>query len=151
MEGPGGRATPRRPWLVRLGRVTRSPVFALWNRTRPRRRCDTADIRCAGRQRRSRDKELITLGRGIAAAHAFTRKGIDVGIRSDEAVAECSQENDDQVLFVIRQAEFSHRHVDIVRDLGHRPAVYFFRFSNILAMSGSNLKWKHVAGIVEMD
>jgi len=108
-------------------------AFVLWNRTRPGRWRDIADGRRAGRKRRSRDKEVVTLPRrrtigicGGVARHATAGKGINVGIRCREAVRERLQESDYQVLFVIGQSEHSNRHVDIVRDLRHRPAVYFF-------------------------
>ena len=51
---------------------------------------------------------------------------------------------------VIRQHEISDRHVEIVRDLRHRPAVHFFCLSR-RAVSGSNFERKHVPRVVEMD
>jgi hypothetical protein len=60
------------------------------------------------------------------------------------------QESRDQVLLVIRQAEITDRHVDVVRDLGHGPAVHLFRRS-LRAVSGRDVLRKHVARVVEMD
>jgi hypothetical protein len=60
------------------------------------------------------------------ACHTPTRKGIPVGVRCCETVRERLHEGHNQILLVIRQAEIADRHVDIVRDLWHRPAVHFF-------------------------
>src|SRR4029077_692685 len=146
----GARATPMRPCFARLSSAFASAVqsFALWNRRIGYRR-DAADLRYAGRKRRSRDEELITLGCCRTAGHASTRKGIDVGKRCCETVRECLHEDHEQVLLPIRQAEITDRHVEVVRDLGHGPAVYFFSRS-CRAVSGSDVKLKNIACIVEM-
>jgi hypothetical protein len=124
---------------------------ALWNRARTGRRRDSADSRCAWRQRRRRrNKKLIPLGRRRTTGHALTRKGIDIRVRSREAIRQCLQEGNDLVLLLIRQAEFTRRPVNIVRNLGHGPAVHFFGRS-CRAVSGSDREWKHVARIVEVD
>src|SRR6266446_7533335 len=113
-------------------------AFALWNRIRRGQRRGLADRSCAERQRRRRDKEVVTLPRrrtigicGGVARHATARKGVNVWVGADagvswvEAVRERLHESHDQIFLVIRQAEHSNRHVDVVRDLGHRPAIYF--------------------------
>src|SRR5438876_11515798 len=118
--------------LVRGGRETErsvsrppSSVSPLRNgRTRERR--DAADRRCAGRKRRRGDEELIPLGRRRTTEHACTRKRVPVGKRCCEPVREGLQEGHDLVLLQIRQGEIPGRHVEIVPDLGHRPAVHFF-------------------------
>src|SRR6266478_522435 len=118
------RATPMRPYFVR---TRPSHLFALPNRVWTRERRKAADSRWAGRKRpRSRDKKLITLGRSRTTGHASTRKGIPVGERSRETIGERLQERDNLVFFCIGQIEITNCHVDIVRHLGPRPAVYFF-------------------------
>jgi hypothetical protein len=82
--------------------------------------------------------------------HALTREGIDVRIWCCETVREGLQEDHDQILLLIRQAEITDRHVDVVRDLGHGPAVHLFNRSR-RAVSRRDVKRKHVARIVEMD
>ena len=89
------------------------------------------------------------MGRSRAAGHASTREGIDVGIRCSEAIRERLQEGNELVLLRIGQTEPSGRHVYIVRDLGHRPAVDLLDCSR-RAMSGSDGERIHVARIVEM-
>src|SRR5206468_12252524 len=93
-----------------------------------------------------------TLGRSRTAGHASSRKGITELVRSRETIGECLQERDNRVFFLIGQAEITGGHIDIVRHLGHRPAVYFFGRS-IRAMSGSNVvrKPRFVARVVEVD
>src|SRR3981081_3502325 len=116
-----------------------------------RHRRDTADRRCAGRERRRRDKELIPLRRRRTTGHERTRKGVDVGKRCCETVREGSQEDHDHVLLAIRQAELPNRHVEVVwGHLGPGPAVYFFSRS-CRAVSRRDVKRKHVARIVEVD
>src|SRR5882762_568151 len=110
-------------------------------------RRDAADSGCAGRKRRCWDEELIPLRRGTTAAHARTRKRIDVRIRLREAVREGLQEGDDLVLFLIAQAEITGRAVDIVLDLGHRPAVHLLGFS-WRAVPGRDREGVEVARIV---
>src|ERR1700747_577147 len=66
-------------------------VFALLTR-RVRERRHSADLRCAGRKRRSRDEELITLGRCRTTGHALPGKGIAVGVRRRETVGKSFQE-----------------------------------------------------------
>src|SRR5437588_7593259 len=125
--------------------------FALPNRVRTRERRKAADRRWAGRKRpRSRDKRLITLGRSRTTGHASSRKGIPVGVRFRETIGERLQERDNLVFFLIGQTETTGGHIDIVRHLGPRPAVYFFDRS-IRAMSGSDVECIHVAGVVEVD
>src|SRR5882724_9789469 len=115
----------RRPPCVHVSFGSSASSHPLWNRrVGPRR--DTADVRCARRKRRSRDKELITLDRCQTSGHALTRKGIDVGVRCCETVREGLQEGHDQILLLIRQAEITDRHVNVVWDLGHGPAVHLF-------------------------
>ncbi len=79
------------------------------------------------------------MSRSRTTFHASTRKGISVGVRSREAIRERLQESNDLVLLLIRQAELTGRHVDIVLDLGHGPAVDSFGRS-CRAVSGSDLK-----------
>src|SRR6266478_4586523 len=113
-------------------------------------RRDAADSGCAGRKRRRWDEELIPLRRGRTAAHARTRKRIDVRIRFREAVREGLQEGDDLVLFLIAQAEIAGRAVDIVFDLGHRPAVHLLGCS-WRAVPGRDREGVQAARIVEVD
>ena len=75
------------------------------------------------------DKRFIALGRSRTSGHANSCKGISVGIRGCVAVRERFQKFNDLVLLGIRQAQFSDRHVKIIRYLGHRPAGYFFNRS----------------------
>src|SRR5713101_900348 len=136
--------------------------FGLRNRRRGKRR-DAADSRCAGRKWRSWDKGSITLPRrrtiGVrrrVTGTARTRKGIDVGVGTDagvsrvETVVQCLHDDHELVLLLIRQAEFTDRHVHIVLDLVYRPAIYLFG-RPCRAVSGSDVERKHVARIVEMD
>src|SRR5438132_6609264 len=125
-------------------------VLHLRNRERTRTRRKVADFRCAGRKRRSRDKKLITLGRSRTTGHASTRKGIPVAVRPRETIGERLQERDNLVFFLIGQAEHTGGHIDIVRHLGPRPAVYFFDRS-FRAVSGSDVKRIYVARVVEVD
>src|SRR5207245_2259809 len=74
----------------------------------------------------------------------------DVWIGSCEPIGECFHECDDLILLGIRQSEVTDRHVLILRDLGCRPAVYFFNCSS-RAVSGLDLHPIHVARIVEVD
>src|SRR5438105_3556730 len=125
--------------------------FALPDRVRTRGRRKAADSRWAGRKRpRSRDKKLVTLGRSRTTGHASTRKGIPVGVRSRETIGERLHERDNLDFFLIGQIEITNCHVDIVRHLGPRPAVYFFGCS-WRAVSGSNVERIYVAGVVEVD
>src|SRR5882762_5985382 len=126
------RSSPFMDVLARGGRETNDPsrVRRLATVQLPNRRIgnrsDAADRRCAGRKRRRGDEKRIPLGRRITTRHALTRERIPVGIRFCEPVREGLQEGDDLVLLLIRQAEITGRHVDIVLHLGHRPAVHFF-------------------------
>src|SRR3984893_15674276 len=70
-------------------------------------------------------------------------------VRSCEAVRECLQENDDLVLLLIRQMEITERHVDVRRDLGRRPAIYFLR-SSYRAASHLDGEREHIACVIEM-
>src|SRR5215468_9560619 len=94
--------------------------------SRTRDRVGAADSRCARRKFGSWDKELVTLGLCRTTAHASARKGIPVWVRSRVTVRECFEEGNNLVLFLVRQAEIPGCHVDVVGDLGHRPAIYFF-------------------------
>src|SRR6266480_5565691 len=120
----------------------------MWGRGRR----NAAHLRCAGRQRRSWNQELVALGRSRTTGHANSRKGIPVGVRSRKTIGERLQERDNLVFFFIGQTEITGGHIDIVRHLGPRPAVYFFDRS-IRAMSGSNVVRKpwFVARVVEVD
>ena len=71
-------------------------------------------------------------------------------IRPGEAIRERLQENDDLVLLRTRQVEIADCHVDVRRNLGRRPAVYFLR-SSCRAASHLDGEREHVARIVEMD
>src|SRR5215469_12495652 len=113
-------------------------------------RLDATDSRCARRKFRSRNKELITLGLSRSTGHASTRKGISVWVRSRVTVRECLQESNDLVLFLVRQTEITACHVDVVRDLRHRPAVHFFCCS-CRAVPGGDIELKLVACVVEVD
>src|ERR1700720_2930689 len=150
---------PARPLayqVLRDGRA-REEMSALWYRRRRQWRC-LADRRCAGRQRRRRDKFAIPLPRrrtigicGGVAGHATTGKGITVRVRCRETVRECFQKRDDLVLLFVRQAEHTRRRVEVVRDLFHRPARHPLNRS-WRAVSGSDLVGKNgVARVVKMD
>src|SRR5260370_13608559 len=97
----------------------------------------------------SRDTESVTLGRGRTTLHASARKSIAVWVRERETVRQCFQKFDDLTLLLIRQTKITGGHIDIVRHLWRRPAVYFFGGSR-RAMSGSDRVRILVAGIVEM-
>src|SRR6266404_5110506 len=137
-------------------------VLPLWDRHRGQRR-DTADIRCARElgQTPSWDDGLVTLGRCRNTGRgdrALTGKGIDVLVENTgdgrvsrvETVRLELQSKHEQVFLRVRQAEVADRHVDVVRDLGHRPAVHLFHRSR-RAVSRRDLEPKHVPRIVEMD
>src|SRR5882762_2704628 len=124
-------------------------VFALRNRW-TRDRCRAAHGRRAGWQRRSRDEESIALGRSRTTGHANTCKGVDVGIGSCEAVCKRLEEGNDLVLLRIGQPKHTDRHVLVVLDLRHRPAVYLFGFP-CWAVPGSDVKGKDIARVVEVD
>src|SRR6266851_8110928 len=113
---------------------------------------DTADRRCAGRKWRSRDQGLITLSFSRTAGCARTRKSIPVGVGSRETICECFQKFNNLVLLLVRQAEITSRHVDVVRHFGLGPAVDFFDRS-CRAMSGSDVerKFLYVTCVVEVD
>src|SRR5712692_2489449 len=127
------------------------------NRFRSRQRRHAADGRCAGWKRRRRwYQKVVTLPRrrtirireGIAC-HANAGKGVDVGVRSREAVGERLEERNDLVLLRIAQAQLTNRHVKVVGNLGHRPAVYFFGFS-CRAVPRSYREGVYVARIIEV-
>src|SRR4029077_11023598 len=84
--------------------------------------------------------------------HATTRKSIAVRVRPGETIRECLQKCHDLILLLIGQAEVTGGHIDIVPDLGPRPAVYFFDRS-IRTVSGSNVERNplNVTRIVEVD
>ncbi len=154
-RGHGGRGGPQ---------CVHTSLLALRNRLRSGERRYAADSRCARRQwRRSRDKEVVPLPRrrtigicGGVAGHAATSKGVDVGVgtharvRWVEAVIQCLHDDHELVLLLIRQAEITDRHVDVVRDFGHWPAIYLFG-RPLRAVSGSDGEWELVACVVKMD
>src|ERR1700737_3560445 len=123
------RASQRRD-AIGLG-LGLSPFSVLRSRNwHSRERRNAADGRCAGRQRRrSRDKELIPLGRRRTTGHASACEGIDVRVRCKEAVRERLEEGNDLVLLRIAQPKVTNRHVKVVRNLGHWPAVYLLNCS----------------------
>src|SRR6266446_5393746 len=153
-----GAWRPRRPPCVHTS------LLALRNRLRSGERRYAADSRCARRQwRRSRDKEVVTLPRrrtigicGGVAGHAATSKGVDVGVGTHAGVSRVKtvrkvlHDDHELVLLLIRQAKITDRHVDVVRDLGHRPAIYLFG-RPCWTVSGSDGERKLVARVVEMD
>src|SRR5258708_31939586 len=113
--------------------------------------------RCAGRQRRCRDKFAIPLPRrrtiricGGVTCHTSTSKGVAVGVRRRETIGECFQEGNDLVLLRIRQAEHTRRRVEIVRDLFHRPAGHPLNRSFRAVPRSDWLGKAGVARIVEM-
>src|SRR5260370_41811378 len=89
------------------------------------------------------------LGWGRTTHDAGHCKSIAVGVRPREPVRQCFQKFNDLILLLIRQAKITAGHIDIVRHLWHRPAVYFFGGS-WRAMSGSDRVRILVARIVEM-
>src|SRR6267378_4047911 len=126
-------------------------MSALWYRMRRGQRRSLADSRCARWQRhRSGDERAIALGRSRTAGHTGAGKGTDVRIRCRETIRKRLQEGNDLVLLRIVQAEVSDRHVEIVRDLRHRPAVYFFHGSCWAVSRGDRFR-EHVARIIEMN
>ena len=110
----------------------------------------TADRRCARRKRRGRDEELVTLRRCITAGHALTGKGVDVRVGCCETIRQRLQEGHDLVFLLIDQTQVADRHVDVVRDFGHRPAIDFFGLS-FRTVSRGDLERVHIARIVEMN
>src|SRR5438067_1215983 len=120
----------------------------MWGRGRR----NAAHLRCAGRQRRSWNQELVALGRSRTTGHANSRKAIPVGVRSRKTIGERLQERDNLVFFFIGQAEITGGHIEIVPHLWPGPAVYFFDRS-IRAVSGSDVERKpgFVARVVEVD
>src|SRR5215472_7225079 len=92
----------------------------------------------------------VTLGGSRTTGQALTRKGIDVRIRRCETIRKCLQEAHDLILLLIRQTEVADGHVDVVRNLGYRPAIDLFRLS-FRTVSRRDLELKHIAGIVEMN
>src|SRR5580658_10791768 len=129
--------------------------FGLRNRrTSGRRRA--ADNQCTRRKGRSWYKAPITLPRrrtiGVryrVTGHARTSKGIDVRVRPRKSIRKCLKEGDNLVLLLIGKAEITSRHVDIVLDLGQRPARYLFDHSG-RAVSGSDRERKFVARVVKV-
>src|SRR5260370_19475267 len=86
---------------------------------------------------------------GIARlAHACKR--VDVGVRPCEAVRKRHEERNDLVLLGVRQAEHTRRRVEIVPDLGHRPAVYFFGRSRREVSGNDRLGKPGFPRVVEM-
>src|SRR3981081_446997 len=115
-------------------------------------RRDVTDSRCAGRKRRRRNQKLITLSLGRTPLHASPRKGIPIGIGPREPISESLEEGNNLVLLFIGQAELAGRHVEVVLDLGLRPA------GNLLDSSGGAVPRGHrkgdpfhVARVVEVD
>src|SRR6267378_1471252 len=134
-KGVGGACAPPTVCCVSLASSTFAirpfSVLPLRNGRIGHRR-NTADLRCARRKRRSRNKPPVTLPRRRTirvrrrvTGHASTRKGIAVGVRGRETIREGLQEGHDLVLLLVRQGEITGRHVEIVRHLGHWPAVHF--------------------------
>src|SRR5580658_5980309 len=129
--------------------------FGLRNRrTGGRRRA--ADHRCTRWKGRGRYQASITLPRrrtiGVryrVTGHARTSKGIDVRVRSRKSVRKCLKEGDNLVLLLIGKAEITGGHVDIIPDLGQRPACYFFDRSG-RAVSGGDWERKFVARVVKV-
>src|SRR5215469_9255665 len=109
-----------------------------------------ADSRRARRKFRSRNKELVALGFCRTTGHATTRKSIPIGVRSRVAVGECLQEGYDLILFLVGQSQITGCHVNVVRNLWHRPAVYFLGRS-CWAMPGSDVVLIFIARVVEVD
>src|SRR5260370_25259733 len=70
-------------------------------------------------------------------------------VRSCEAVRECLHESYELVLLGVTEAETADRHRHVLRDLGRRPAGYFFD-SSCWAVSASDVELKHVARVVEV-
>src|ERR1700747_1597694 len=156
---------PARPLayqVLRDGRAREADLMApysvlpLWNRRAGDRR-NSAYGRCAGRQRRCRDKFAIALPRrrtigirGGIARHTAAGESITVRVRRRVTVGECFQKRDDLVFLLIRQAEHSRCCVEIVRDFFHRPAGHPLNRSG-RAVSGSDLVGiTGVARVVEM-
>src|SRR5258707_14362706 len=71
-------------------------------------------------------------------------------VRCCEAVRECLHESDELVLLRIRQHQIADRHVEVRRDLGRRPAIYFLR-SSCRAASHLDGELEHVARIIEVN
>src|SRR6266436_5877933 len=103
-------------------------VRALWNRERPGQRRDTANISRTRELSKipSRDESLVALGRRRLTGQggrALTGKGIDVLVGTDggvgrvETIRQRLQERYDLVLLLIRQAEHTGGHVEVVQDL----------------------------------
>src|SRR5260370_18159719 len=95
------------------------------------------------------DPQLVTLGRSRTTPYGRECKSIAVEVRPRETVGQCFQKFNDLVLLLICQAKITAGHIDIVRHLWHRPAVYFFGRS-WRAMSGSDRVRILVARVVEM-
>src|ERR1700722_11530307 len=147
---PSAILAPARPPAFARRTSRRSDLLPLWYSGRGQGR-SLANSRCARRQRhRSFDERAIALGVSRTARHTGTGKGADVRIRCREAIRERLQEGNDLIFLRRRQAEVSDRHVEIVRDLGHRPAIYLF-YRSRRAVSGSDRLRKYVARIVEMN
>jgi len=114
-----------------------------------RERRNATDGRGARWQGRRGDKGVVTLRRSRTTSHAHAGVRIDVGIRSCEAVRERLEEGHDLVLLRIGQAQLTNRHVKVVGNLGHRPAVYFFGLS-CRAVPRSYREGVYVARIIEV-
>src|SRR6266852_6290219 len=150
----GAWRPPRPPcipisFLTRSSRIRRLASCLRYRRIGNRR--NAADSLCAGRKLRSRDQEHITLRRSCTTSHAGTRKGIPVLVRPRETIRECLQEGHDLILLPIRQAQFAGGHVNVVPDLGPRPAGNPLDSSG-RAVSGCDVVRKRgfVTSIVEM-
>src|ERR1700757_1502574 len=112
-----------------LARPSHPPLSVLLRNGHSGEWWNVADNTRARRKWRSRDKELITLSCCHTACHAPTGIDILVRVRSRVTIRECLEESNDLVLFLIRQTEIADRHVLIVFDLRHRPAIDLFRCS----------------------
>src|SRR5260370_37088259 len=59
----------------------------------------------------------------VCSSDLSTRKGIPALVRCRVAIGERLQEGHDLILLLIRQSEFAGGHIEVVLDLGPRPAV----------------------------
>src|SRR6266478_6468852 len=110
-----------------------------------------SQLRFCDQTSRRRDVNWVLGIRPFALLNRRTRDGRNsANSRSARRQSRSGEESNDLVFLLIRQAEIAGRHVDIVLDLGGRPAVYFFRCS-CRAMSGSDREGKFVAGVVEVN
>src|SRR5437868_8101262 len=88
-----------------------------------RKRRNAADVFRTGRKLWRRNQEFIALRFSRTTSQARTGICIPVRVRSGVAIGERLEESHDLILLLIRQSEFACGHVDVVLDLGPRPAV----------------------------